>query len=58
MFDIKKMIEEITEKKEIKNISFTGVGGSLACYYAANYYLQREAKHLTTSFVSSNEYEY
>ena len=30
MFDIKKMIEEITEKKEIKNISFTGVGGSLA----------------------------
>lgn len=56
MFDIKKMIEEITEKKEIKNISFTGVGGSLACYYAANYYLQREAKQLTTSMVSSNEF--
>ena len=32
MFDVKKMIEEITSEKEIKNISFTGVGGSLACF--------------------------
>ena len=27
MFDVKKMVEEIVSKKEIKNISFTGVGG-------------------------------
>lgn len=56
MFDVKKMIEEITAKKEIKNISFTGVGGSLACFYAAFYYINREAQHVTTSYTSSNEF--
>lgn len=35
MYDVKAMIQEITSSKEIKNLSFTGVGGSLACYYAA-----------------------
>lgn len=56
MFDVKKMIEEITSKKEIKNISFTGVGGSLACFYAPYYYVSREAKNVTTSYTSSNEF--
>lgn len=56
MFDVKKMIAEITAQKEIKNISFTGVGGSLACFYAPYYYVTREAKNITTSYTSSNEF--
>ena len=56
MFDVKKMVEEIVSKKEIKNISFTGVGGSLACFYAPYYYVMREAKNITTSYTSSNEF--
>jgi len=56
MFDVKKIIEEITSKKEIKNVSFAGVGGSLASNYAAFYYLTREAKQLTTSYTSANEF--
>ena len=56
MFDVKKMVEEIISKKEIKNISFTGVGGSLACFYAPYYYVMREAKNITTSYTSSNEF--
>ena len=39
MFDVKKIIEEITSEKQIKNLSFAGVGGSLACFYAAYYYV-------------------
>lgn len=34
MYDVKKTIEEITAEKEITNVSFTGCGGSLACFYA------------------------
>lgn len=56
MVDVKKIIEEITSKKEIKNLSFTGVGGSLACFYAPYYYVMREAKNITTSYTSSNEF--
>ena len=39
MFDVKKMIEEIAAKKEIKNVSFVGCGGSLACFFAPHYYV-------------------
>ena len=53
MFDVKKIIEEITSEKQIKNLSFAGVGGSLACFYAAYYYVQREAKNITTSYTSA-----
>ena len=56
MFDVKKIIEEITSEKQIKNLSFAGVGGSLACFYAAYYYVQREAKNITTSYTSANEF--
>ena len=28
MFDVKKIIEEITSEKQIKNLSFAGVGGT------------------------------
>lgn len=56
MFDVKSMIGEIKSKKEIKNISFAGVGGSLACFYAAYYYVSREAKGVTTSYTSANEF--
>ena len=56
MFDVKKIIEEITSEKQIKNLSFAGVGGSLACFYAAYYYVKREAKNITTSYTSANEF--
>ena len=57
MFDVKKMVEEIVSKKEIKNISFTGVGGSLACFYAHTIMLWEKLKilqqaiHLLIEFV-------
>ena len=54
MFDVKKMVEEITSKKEIKNISFTGVGGVFTLVsYAPYYYVMREGKNVTTSYTSS-----
>lgn len=56
MADVKQIIEEITSKKEIKNLSFAGCGGSLACFYAPFYYVQRNSKKLTTSYVTSNEF--
>ncbi|MFV0395665.1 MAG: SIS domain-containing protein, partial [Coprobacillaceae bacterium] len=56
MFDVKQMIEEITSKKEIKNVSFAGCGGSLACFYAPYYYITREAKNMTTNYVTANEF--
>lgn len=56
MFDVQGMIAEIIAKKEINNISFTGVGGSLACFYAPYYYVLREGKKVTTSYTSSNEF--
>lgn len=56
MFDVKKMVEEIASKKEIKNISFTGCGGSLACFFAPHYYVTHEAKTLTTLYENANEF--
>ena len=52
----KRWLKKLFLKKEIKNISFTGVGGSLACFYAPYYYVMREAKNITTSYTSSNEF--
>ena len=56
MFDVKKMIEEIAAKKEIKNVSFVGCGGSLACFFAPHYYVTHEAKTLTTLYENANEF--
>ena len=56
MFDVKKMIEEIPAKKEIKNVSFVGCGGSLACFFAPHYYVTHEAKTLTTLYENANEF--
>lgn len=56
MFDVKKMIKEITSKKEIKNVSFAGCGGSLACFYASYYYITREAKTISANYATANEF--
>lgn len=56
MFDVKKMLVEVCAKKEIKNISFAGCGGSLACFYAPVYYIQRESTKLNASYITSNEF--
>lgn len=58
MFDVKKMIQEVCAKKEINNLSFAGCGGSLACFYAPAYYIQREARTISTCYVTSNEFVY
>lgn len=58
MFDVKKMIEEVCAKKEINNLSFAGCGGSLACFYAPAYYIQREAERISANYVTSNEFVY
>ena len=56
MYDVKSMINEITSKKEINNISFTGCGGSLACFFAPHYYVTHESKKLTTVYENANEF--
>lgn len=56
MFDVKQMIQEITSKKEINNVSFTGCGGSLACFYAPYYYINRESKKVSANYVTANEF--
>ncbi len=58
MYDVKKTIEEITSSKEINNVSFTGCGGSLACFYAPYYYLTREAAKLSTNYGNANEFSH
>ena len=50
MYDVKKTISEILENKEIKNVSFTGCGGSLACFYAPYYYITRESEKLSANY--------
>lgn len=56
MNDVKNMIKEITSKKEINNICFTGCGGSLACFFAPHYYVTHESKKLTTVYENANEF--
>lgn len=56
MENVVKIIEEITGKNGINNISFVGCGGSLACFYPAYYYVTREAKTITANYISSNEF--
>lgn len=56
MFDVKKMIEEVCAKKEINSLSFAGCGGSLACFHAPVYYVQREASKVMANYVTSNEF--
>lgn len=58
MYDVKKTIEEITSEKEINNVSFTGCGGSLACFYAPYYYLTREAAKISTNYGNANEFSH
>lgn len=58
MFNVKQMIEEVLSKKEIKNVSFVGCGGSLACFQPAHYYIQEEAKNVKSFYISSNEFVY
>lgn len=58
MYDVKKTIEEITSSKEINNVSFTGCGGSLACFYAPYYYLTREAAKISTNYGNANEFSH
>jgi fructoselysine-6-P-deglycase FrlB-like protein len=55
MFDVKKMVEEITAQRNIQAISFAGCGGSLACFYAPFYYISRETS-LKTSYTTANEF--
>lgn len=58
MFDVKKAVSEILEKKEIKNVSFTGCGGSLVCFYAPYYYITRESKKLSANYGNANEFSH
>jgi fructoselysine-6-P-deglycase FrlB-like protein len=58
MYDVKKTISEILANKEITNVSFTGCGGSLACFYAPYYYITRESKKLSTNYGNANEFSH
>lgn len=56
MFDVKSTVEKIVSEKHINNISFTGCGGSLACFYAPYYYVTREAKMISTNYANGHEF--
>jgi fructoselysine-6-P-deglycase FrlB-like protein len=56
MFDVKTMVSEIISQKEIKNVSFSGCGGSLACFYAPYYYINKESEVITSNYTTANEF--
>ncbi len=56
MSEVKSIISEIVSKKEIKNLSFAGCGGSLTCFYAPSYYIQREANNISTCAINAHEF--
>lgn len=58
MYDVKKTIEKIVSEKKITNISFTGCGGSLVCFYAPYYYVTRESKKLSANYTNGNEFSH
>ena len=58
MVDVKSIISDIFSKKEINNITFTGCGGSLVCFYAPHYYVTHESKTLTTNCLNANEFSH
>jgi fructoselysine-6-P-deglycase FrlB-like protein len=58
MYDVKKTISEICANKEIKNVSFTGCGGSLACFYAPYYFITRESAALSANYGNANEFSH
>ena len=58
MYDVKKTISEICANKEIRNVSFTGCGGSLACFYAPYYFITRESAVLSANYGNANEFSH
>lgn len=58
MYDVKTTISEILANKEINNVSFTGCGGSLACFYAPYYYITRESAKLSANYGNANEFSH
>ena len=56
MVDVKQLINEICSKKEIHSISFSGCGGSLACFYAPYYYVTRVSDKLSATYTTANEF--
>jgi fructoselysine-6-P-deglycase FrlB-like protein len=58
MFDVKSVVEKVVKEKEITNISFTGCGGSLACFYAPYYYVTHESSKLSTNYGNANEFSH
>ena len=56
MFDVKAAVKEVVSTKEIRNISFTGCGGSLACFYAPYYFITRESATLSANYGNANEF--
>ncbi|MBR3358836.1 MAG: SIS domain-containing protein [Solobacterium sp.] len=58
MYDVKKTISEILAEKTITNVSFTGCGGSLACFYAPYYFITRESAVLSANYGNANEFSH
>lgn len=54
---MKKFVEEILAKKKIKKVFFAACGGSLAAFYPAKYFLERESTTLTRiGWYTANEF--
>jgi len=58
MYDVKNTISEILAEKTITNVSFTGCGGSLACFYAPYYFITRESAVLSANYGNANEFSH
>ena len=54
----KEIVSRILEKRAVKNIYFVGCGGSLVGFWAAKYFLSREAKQLREGYMNANEFVY
>lgn len=55
---VKQAIAKIAKHGKIKQILWVGAGGSFGGFYAANYFLQQEAKNIFTAMYTSGEFIY
>ena len=55
---VKQAIAKIAKHGKIKQILWVGAGGSFGGFYAANYFLQQEAKNIFTAMYTSGEIIY
>lgn len=54
--DVKKYVEEICKKSEIRDVYFVACGGSLASLYSPYYLLRCESENVDSTYMTANEF--